>query len=156
MEEFTLRGYETNDKFFGSKTGIRHMVVTVMISDQQQGKNKIHNIGKACNLDTMMNGAKLIHGKEMVVEAYTDGRLFLGMRKWLPWLVELICTHLLYFAIEQCDPAIMSGATNMYGHGTWHMSQSLGPRDGTSTIMCALLDRVGRITLNIVFSPKHI
>ena len=72
--------------------------------------NKIHNIGKAGNPDTQ-NGVTLTPGKEMIVGPTTDviaGEKMIVTAGGIDAHVHFICP-------QQCDDAIASGLTTMYG-----------------------------------------
>ena len=72
--------------------------------------NKIHNVGKAGNPDTQ-NGVTLTPGKEMIVGPTTDviaGEKMIVTAGGIDAHVHFICP-------QQCDDAIASGLTTMYG-----------------------------------------
>merc|ERR1719232_2583661 len=86
--------------------------------------NMIHNVGKAGNPDTM-NGVTLTPGKEMIVGPTTDviaGEKMIVTAGGVDAHVHFICP-------QQCDDAVASGLTTMYGGGT-------GPSAGTSATTC--------------------
>uniref|UniRef100_A0A7S2P7F8 urease n=1 Tax=Skeletonema marinoi TaxID=267567 RepID=A0A7S2P7F8_9STRA len=112
--------------------------------------NKIHNIGKAGNPDTQ-NGVTLTPGKEMIVGPTTDviaGEKMIVTAGGIDAHVHFICP-------QQCDDAIASGLTTMYGGGT-------GPSAGTSATTCTpgpghvemMLRAVDDLPLNFGFSGK--
>mmetsp|Transcript_20073 Transcript_20073/g.40270 ORF Transcript_20073/g.40270 Transcript_20073/m.40270 type:complete len:948 (+) Transcript_20073:94-2937(+) len=112
--------------------------------------NKIHNIGKAGNPDTQ-NGVTLTPGKEMIVGPTTDviaGEKMIVTAGGIDAHVHFICP-------QQCDDAIASGLTTMYGGGT-------GPSAGTSATTCTpgpghvemMLRAVDNLPLNFGFSGK--
>ena len=80
----------------------------------------IHSIGKAGNPDTM-NGVTLTPGKEMIVGPTTD--VIAGEKMIVT--AGGVDTHIHFICPQQCDEAIASGVTTMYGGGT-------GPSAGTS------------------------
>jgi len=86
--------------------------------------NKIHNVGKAGNPD-MMNGVTLTPGKEMIVGPTTD--VIAGEKMIVT--AGGVDTHIHFICPQQCDEAIASGVTTMYGGGT-------GPSAGTSATTC--------------------
>lgn len=78
------------------------------------------SIGKAGNPDTM-NGVTLTPGKEMIVGPTTD--VIAGEKMIVT--AGGVDTHIHFICPQQCDEAIASGITTMYGGGT-------GPSAGTS------------------------
>ena len=112
--------------------------------------NKIHNIGKAGNPDTM-NGVTLTPGKEMIVGATTD--VIAGEKMIVT--AGGVDTHIHFICPQQCDEAIASGVTTMYGGGT-------GPSAGTSATTCTpgpghvemMLRATDDMPLNFGFSGK--
>ena len=112
--------------------------------------NKIHNIGKAGNPDTM-NGVTLTPGKEMIVGPTTD--VIAGEKMIVT--AGGVDTHIHFICPQQCDEAIASGITTMYGGGT-------GPSAGTSATTCTpgpghvemMLRATDDMPLNFGFSGK--
>lgn len=112
--------------------------------------NKIHNIGKAGNPDTM-NGVTLTPGKEMIVGATTD--VIAGEKMIVT--AGGVDTHIHFICPQQCDEAIASGVTTMFGGGT-------GPSAGTSATTCTpgpghvemMLRATDDLPLNFGFSGK--
>ena len=112
--------------------------------------NKIHNIGKAGNPDTM-NGVTLTPGKEMIVGPTTD--VIAGEKMIVT--AGGVDTHIHFICPQQCDEAIASGVTTMYGGGT-------GPSAGTSATTCTpgpghvemMLRATDDMPLNFGFSGK--
>lgn len=78
------------------------------------------SIGKAGNPDTM-NGVTLTPGAEMIVGPTTD--VIAGEKMIVT--AGGVDTHIHFICPQQCDEAIASGVTTMYGGGT-------GPSAGTS------------------------
>ena len=112
--------------------------------------NRIHNIGKAGNPDTM-DGVTLTPGMEMIVGPTTD--VIAGEKMIVT--AGGVDTHIHFICPQQCDDAIASGVTTMYGGGT-------GPSAGTSATTCtpspAAVEMMLRATddmpLNFGFSGK--
>jgi len=112
--------------------------------------NKIHNIGKAGNPDTM-DGVTLTPGKEMIVGPTTD--VIAGEKMIVT--AGGVDTHIHFICPQQCDDAIASGITTMYGGGT-------GPSAGTSATTCTpgpghvemMLRATDDLPLNFGFSGK--
>ncbi|KAL7531224.1 hypothetical protein ACHAXR_003913, partial [Thalassiosira sp. AJA248-18] len=112
--------------------------------------NKIHNVGKAGNPDTM-NGVTLTPGKEMIVGPTTD--VIAGEKMIIT--AGGVDTHIHFICPQQCDEAIASGVTTMYGGGT-------GPSAGTSATTCTpgpghvemMLRATDDLPLNFGFSGK--
>jgi len=112
--------------------------------------NMIHNIGKAGNPDTM-NGVTLTPGKEMIVGPTTD--VIAGEKMIVT--AGGVDTHIHFICPQQCDEAIASGVTTMYGGGT-------GPSAGTSATTCTpspahvemMLRATDDMPLNFGFSGK--
>lgn len=112
--------------------------------------NKIHNIGKAGNPDTM-NGVTLTPGREMIVGPTTD--VIAGEKMIVT--AGGVDTHIHFICPQQCDDAIASGVTTMYGGGT-------GPSAGTSATTCTpgpshvemMLRATDDLPLNFGFSGK--
>jgi urease len=112
--------------------------------------NKIHNIGKAGNPDTM-NGVTLTPGREMIVGATTD--VIAGEKMIVT--AGGVDTHIHFICPQQCDEAIASGVTTMFGGGT-------GPSAGTSATTCTpgpghmemMLRATDDMPLNFGFSGK--
>jgi urease len=90
--------------------------------------NKIHNIGKAGNPDTQ-NGVTLTPGKEMIVGPTTDviaGEKMIVTAGGIDAHVHFICP-------QQCDDAIASGLTTMYGVSFLRMDR------GCLCMLCAFV-----------------
>lgn len=112
--------------------------------------NRIHNIGKAGNPDTM-DGVTLTPGMEMIVGPTTD--VVAGEKMIVT--AGGVDTHIHFICPQQCDDAIASGVTTMFGGGT-------GPSAGTSATTCtpspAAMEMMLRATddmpLNFGFSGK--
>jgi len=112
--------------------------------------NRIHNIGKAGNPDTM-DGVTLTPGKEMIVGPTTD--VIAGEKMIVT--AGGVDTHIHFICPQQCDDAIASGITTMYGGGT-------GPSAGTSATTCTpgpghiemMLRATDDLPLNFGFSGK--
>jgi len=112
--------------------------------------NQIHNIGKAGNPDTM-NGVTLTPGREMIVGPTTD--VIAGEKMIVT--AGGVDTHIHFICPQQCDDAIASGVTTMYGGGT-------GPSAGTSATTCTpgpghvemMLRATDDLPLNFGFSGK--
>ncbi|KAL3781963.1 hypothetical protein HJC23_001308 [Cyclotella cryptica] len=112
--------------------------------------NKIHNIGKAGNPDTM-NNVTLTPGKEMIVGPTTD--VIAGEKMIVT--AGGVDTHIHFICPQQCDEAIASGVTTMFGGGT-------GPSAGTSATTCTpgpghvemMLRATDDLPLNFGFSGK--
>ena len=112
--------------------------------------NRIHNIGKAGNPDTM-NGVTLTPGLEMIVGPTTE--VIAGEKMIVT--AGGVDTHIHFICPQQCDDAIASGITTMYGGGT-------GPSAGTSATTCTpspsamemMLRATDDMPLNFGFSGK--
>ncbi|KAL7548345.1 hypothetical protein ACHAWF_011638 [Thalassiosira exigua] len=112
--------------------------------------NMIHNVGKAGNPDTM-NGVTMTPGREMIVGATTD--VIAGEKMILT--AGGIDAHVHFICPQQCDDAIASGVTTMYGGGT-------GPSAGTCATTCTpgpghvetMLRATDDMPLNFGFSGK--
>ncbi len=112
--------------------------------------NRIHNIGKAGNPDTM-NGVTLTPGMEMIVGPTTD--VIAGEKMIVT--AGGVDTHIHFICPQQCDDAIASGVTTMFGGGT-------GPSAGTSATTCTpspnamemMLRATDDMPLNFGFSGK--
>ncbi|KAL7464468.1 hypothetical protein ACHAXS_004802 [Conticribra weissflogii] len=112
--------------------------------------NKIHNIGKAGNPDTM-DGVTLDPGREMIVGPTTD--VIAGEKLLLT--AGGVDTHIHFICPQQCDEAIASGVTTLFGGGT-------GPSAGTSATTCTpgpahvemMLRATDDLPLNFGFSGK--
>ena len=112
--------------------------------------NRIHNFGKAGNPDTM-NGVTLTPGLEMIVGPTTE--VIAGEKMIVT--AGGVDTHIHFICPQQCDDAIASGITTMYGGGT-------GPSAGTSATTCTpapsamemMLRATDDMPLNFGFSGK--
>jgi urease len=112
--------------------------------------NRIHNIGKAGNPDTM-DGVTLTPGMEMIVGPTTD--VIAGEKMIVT--AGGVDTHIHFICPQQCDDAIASGVTTMFGGGT-------GPSAGTSATTCTpspsamemMLRATDDMPLNFGFSGK--
>ncbi len=112
--------------------------------------NRIHNIGKAGNPDTM-NGVTLTPGREMIVGPTTD--VIAGEKMIVT--AGGVDTHIHFICPQQCDEAIASGVTTMFGGGT-------GPSAGTCATTCTpgpghvemMLRATDDMPLNFGFSGK--
>jgi len=86
--------------------------------------NCIHNISKAGNPD-FMNGVTFTPGREMFVGPTTD--IIAGEKLIITF--GGVDTHIHFFFPQQCDEAIASSITMLYGGGT-------GPSAGTLATTC--------------------
>ena len=112
--------------------------------------NRIHNVGKAGNPDTM-NWVTLTPGREMIVGPTTD----VVAGETMIVTAGGVDTHIHFICPQQCDDAIANGVTTMYGGGT-------GPSAGTSATTCTpgpghvemMLRATDDLPLNFGFSGK--